>query len=111
MELPNKFAAYVPIEKITDYLLSNSHAVGKSKVKFFRSVGFGEINVSQFEKNILDIAHTGIVSESKETPFGIKYVVDGALETPSGVIIQLRTIWIVETGEEQPRFITAYPMD
>jgi len=111
MELPNKFAAYVSIEKITDYLLSDSHAVGKSKAKFFRSVGFGESNVSQFEKRLLDIAHTGPVSEIKETLFGMKYVIDGALETPSGVIIQLRTIWIIETGEEQPRFITAYPLD
>lgn len=111
MELPNKFAAYVPIEKITEYLLSDSHAVGKSKAKFFRSFGFDETNVNQFEQRLLNIANTGTVSEIKETPFGMKYVVDGALETPSGVIILLRTVWIIETGEEQPRFITAYPLD
>lgn len=111
MELPNRLAAYVPIEKITEYLLSDSHAVGKSKAKFFRSFGFDETNVNQFEQRLLDIAHTGTVSEIKETPFGMKYVIDGALETPRGIIIQLRTVWIVETSENEPRFITAYPLN
>jgi hypothetical protein len=111
MELPNRLAAYVPIEKITEYLLSDSHAVGKSKAKFFRSFGFDETNVNQFEQRLLDIAHTGTVSEIKETLFGMKYVIDGALETPRGIIIQLRTVWIIETGEEQPQLITAYPLN
>ncbi|OIN90356.1 MAG: hypothetical protein AUJ21_08315 [Anaerolineae bacterium CG1_02_58_13] len=111
MELPNRLAAYVPIEKITEYLLSESHAVGKSKAKFFRSFGFDEINVTLFEQRLLHIAHAGSVSEIKETTFGVKYIIDGTLETPRGVIIPLRTVWIIETGEEQPRFITAYPLD
>ncbi len=111
MELPNKLAAYVPGEKIKEYLLSESHAVGKSKAKFFRSFGFAETNMNQFEQSLLNIAHTGKVLEIKETPFGVKYVIDGALETPRGVIIQLRTIWITEISEDKPRFITAYPLD
>jgi hypothetical protein len=111
MELPNKHTAYIPSEKITEYLLSESHAVGKSKAKFFRSFGFEEANMNQFEQRLLHIAHTGSVSEIKETTFGVKYIIDGTLETPRGAIIPLRTVWIIETGEEQPRFITAYPLD
>jgi hypothetical protein len=42
MELPNKANAQVPFEKIVDYLLSETHSVGRSKAKYFRSYGFDE---------------------------------------------------------------------
>jgi len=34
MELPNKEKAYIPLAKLKDYLLSETHSVGKSKAKF-----------------------------------------------------------------------------
>lgn len=49
MELLNKFKAYIPISKMTGYLLSETHAVGKSKARFFRSLGFDETNVSELQ--------------------------------------------------------------
>jgi hypothetical protein len=111
MELPNKLRAYVSISKITDYLLSETHAVGKSKAKFFRSFGFNEANVSQFEQGLVDIARTEMVVETTETVYGKKYVVDGQLKTPSGDMIHLRTVWIIETGDDVPRLVTAHPLD
>jgi L-ribulose-5-phosphate 3-epimerase UlaE len=111
MELPNKLRAYVSINKITDYLLSETHAVGKSKAKFFRSVGFNEANISQFEKILVDIAQTETVVEVTETIYGKKYVLDGQLKTPSGDMIRLRTVWIIETGDDIPKLVTAYPLD
>jgi L-ribulose-5-phosphate 3-epimerase UlaE len=111
MELPNKLRAYVSINKITDYLLSETHAVGKSKAKFFRSFGFNEANISQFEKMLVDIAQTETVVEVTETIYGKKYVLDGQLKTPSGDMIRLRTVWIIETGDDIPRLVTAYPLD
>jgi len=38
-----------------------------------------------------------------------KYVAEGDLVTPSGIRAQICTVWIVETGENIPRFVTAYP--
>lgn len=111
MELPNKSNAYVAISKIVDYLLSESHAVGKSKARFFRSFGFEETNIAQFEQGLINIAQTESVTESIETSFGIKYVIDGELETPKGVMIHLRTIWIIEKGDDIPRLVTAHPLD
>ena len=35
MNVPNYETAFIPILKIEDYLLSESHSVGKSKAKFF----------------------------------------------------------------------------
>lgn len=111
MELPNKFHAYVSISKITDYLLSETHIVGKSKARFFRSFGFDETNVNQFEQGLIHIAQTESVVEITETRYGKKYVIDGELETPSGAMIHLRTVWIIETGDDIPRLVTAHPLD
>jgi hypothetical protein len=111
MELPNKLHAYISISKITDYLLSESHTVGKSKAKFFRSFGFNETNISQFAKGLVDIAQTDTVVEATETVYGNKYMIDGQLKTPSGDMIRLRTVWIIETGDDVPRLVTAHPLD
>lgn len=111
MELPNKLRAYVSIRKIADYLLSETHAVGKTKAKFFRSLGFNETNASQFQKVLLDIAQTETVVEVNETIYGKKYVVDGELKAPNGDMIHLRTVWIIETGGDIPRLVTAYPLE
>ena len=111
MELPNKISAYVSTSKILDYLLSETHAVGKSKAKFFRSFGFDETNAVQFEQGLVNIAKTEAVTEITETMYGRKYVIDGELKTPNGAVIRLRTVWIIESGDETPRLVTAHPLD
>ena len=45
MKLPNRENAYIPPRKLTEYLLSETHSIGKSKAKFFRAIGFDEENV------------------------------------------------------------------
>jgi hypothetical protein len=42
MPLPNAENAYVPLSKITRYLLSETHSVGRAKARFFRALGFNE---------------------------------------------------------------------
>jgi hypothetical protein len=43
------------------------------------------------------------------SPHGDKYIIEGVLETPRGTSPRIRTVWILETGETHPRFVTAYP--
>lgn len=95
LELPNKSKAHIPLRKLVDYLLSETHAIGKSKAKFFRAVGFSESTVGDLEEGLLDIAQTGQTRERVDSPYGTKYIVEGSLKTPSGAIVQVRTIWIV----------------
>ena len=38
--LPNKEKAYIPLTKLKDYLLSETHSIGESKAKLLRSLGF-----------------------------------------------------------------------
>lgn len=56
MKLPLRETAYIPKEKLTDYILSETHADGKLKAKLFRKFGFNEANVSLLEKLLLNIA-------------------------------------------------------
>lgn len=36
-------------------------------------------------------------------------ICEGELETPSGRRLGVRTIWIIDRGQERPRLVTAYP--
>jgi len=110
MRLSNKEKAYIPPNKLTGYLLSETHAVGKSKAKFFRPLGFDKTTVKQLEQGPLAIAQTNEVRESITFPHGTKYVIDGPLKTPKGTVVRIRTIWIWEAEDENPRFITTYPI-
>lgn len=108
-KLPHRKNAYIPKEKLENYLLSETHAVGKSKAKFFRLVGYHETNLDELSDGLLAIAGTEEVKERISSPHGIKYVIEGTLSTPSGRVIKVQTIWIIETETNQPRFVTAYP--
>ena len=72
MELPNKSRAQVPLEKVTDYLLSETHAVGKSKAKYFRSYGFNNETASDLAQGLLEIAQNTPVESSERSLYGTK---------------------------------------
>lgn len=109
MQLPNRESAYIPLPKLTEYLLSETHAVGRSKAKFFRMHGFTEYNVEMLEEGLLAIARSEPTIEVNPSPYGTKYVIEGSMETPNGAFIRVRTVWIIEAEEDRPRFVTAHP--
>ena len=110
MRLPNRESAYVPEPKLDGYLLSENHPVGKAKALLLRNLGYDDTNVNLLEQGLLTVAHEQTVAEVIESEYGVKYVIDGVLQTPSGSALQLRTVWIIDTAEERPRFVTAYPV-
>ena len=109
MYLPNRENAFIPPEKLTQYLLSESHIAGRSKARFFRAHGFNDDNVHLLEQGLLLIGRHNEVKQEKTSPHGTKYVVRGTLDTPRGTVVMIETVWIVETGEDKPRLVTAYP--
>jgi hypothetical protein len=109
MQLPNRLQAYIPPEKLSAYLLSETHAVGKAKAMFFRALGFNESNMHLLEHGLLTLAQHTPVQEVIPSSRGVKYVIEGALETSRGTAPRIRTVRILETGETNPRFVTAYP--
>ena len=47
------------------------------------------------------------VTETTITVHGIKYVIVGTINSPSGKIVNILTVWIIDIGQENPRFVTA----
>jgi len=43
------------------------------------------------------------------TPYGQKYAIRATLVGPSGRSADVVSIWVIRTGEDFPRFVTAYP--
>ncbi len=91
MELPNRHLAYVPEAKITRYLLNESNPRGRGKAILLRRRGYNESNIATLIRELIEIARTQPVTESKNTPFGVNYVIYGLLQPPSGGELLVRT--------------------
>jgi hypothetical protein len=50
------------------------------------------------------------VTEVTPTEYGTLYRIEGAMASPEGRQPRVRSIWMVDTGADRPRFITAYPL-
>ena len=61
--LPNHEQAYVPEPKLKEYLLSETHAVGKAKAKYFRSIGYTEVNADDLANALLMIAKSNEIAQ------------------------------------------------
>lgn len=110
MKLPGYNSVFISKVKLTDYVLSETHTTGKSKAKFFRKLGFFETNVGLFEKALRKLIKSEEVKDEIVSEYGIKYIVDGKINTPIGKTVRIRTIWIIENGQKRPRFVTVYPL-
>ena len=109
IQLPNGDQAHVPVAKLLTCMLSDTHPVGKSKARLLRGIGFSEATVRLLVDQLLEIAHSAEVDEAITTPFGVMYALHGTVEGPIGQRVELRTVWVAETGSERSRFVTAYP--
>ena len=74
--MPNWDNVYVPLDKLKAYLLSETHAIGKSKAAFFKSLGFTQKNPVVLERRLVEIAQQNPVQEKISTKFGTKYVIE-----------------------------------
>ncbi|MBK8753255.1 MAG: hypothetical protein IPL99_17200 [Candidatus Competibacteraceae bacterium] len=110
MKLPDLEPAFVRPEKITRYLLSEEHPVGRHKAKFFSRFGFSLPLWRYLETALLNHAIQHDVAQVETTPFGTSYMIDGPLLAPDGRAPQVRTVWFMETGQTTPYFVTAYPV-
>lgn len=110
MKLPKNKNAVISSEKLTNYVLSETHATGKFKAKFFRNLGFDKTNISFFEKALYKLTQSQEVTNVETSPYGTKYIIDGEIQTPKGRAVSVRTVWIIEKYQKGPRFVTIYPI-
>lgn len=94
--------------KLVDYLLSTSHVIGRTKAKFFRSLGYDENNLELFKKHLADMARQGTIENEIMTPYGKKLIIQDLIKTPSGKSAKIKTVWMLdEMGDLN--LVTAYP--
>ncbi len=109
MKLPNCDRAQVDPAKVTGYLLSITHREGRHKAAFFLSHGFSMASFAMLIDALVRHAGQHEVGEVEEVRFGTKYVINVVMPTPDGRSPVVRSIWIVERADADPRFVTAYP--
>src|SRR3989344_3954380 len=105
MKLPFAENAVISEKKIKDYLLSHNHPVGKLKAKFFASMGFSLKDFDKLRKLLLQIAINEDVINMIPSEYGEKYIIEGTINSPRHKSVRLQTVWIIDTGKKQPRFV------
>lgn len=100
----------VPRPKVVDYLLSDTHVVGRHKAVMFRSLGFSVDKWRALADALLRHAAQNEVTVEEPSPFGRRFVVDGIMEAANGRRPVVRSVWFLRHNESTPRFVTAYPL-
>ena len=108
MKIPGAERAILDEAKVRDYLISTEHRVGSAKARFFAQLGFDHRNWTVLRDALHRFAQ-GDAQLGAATRFGQKYVVLGTIQGSSGRAAPLVVVWIILTGDDFPRFVTAYP--
>jgi hypothetical protein len=108
---PDWEKAEIDPAKIRDYLLSPTHPVGRFKAPVFAALGYTQDEWQVLQADLRQIIGQGQAVYGGRNDYGEKYTVLARLKTPGGVSRDIITVWIVLSGENVPRFITAYPRE
>jgi hypothetical protein len=107
--LPGVEHAVVEPAKIREYLLSQSHPVGRFKAVVFFSLGYTAEDWAKLRDDILFLAKSGEARPGQRSEYGQKYEVSGTLQGPNGRARSITTVWLVPVSDNRPKFITAFP--
>jgi hypothetical protein len=110
MRLPNAKHAIATESKVAGYLLNPMHSDGRSKAVFFLRFGFTADEWPNMAEALVHHVLENEVVHQERTRYGMRYVVDGPLSSPSGQLLNIRSAWFIDNGSEIPRFITAHPL-
>jgi hypothetical protein len=95
--------------KLREYLLSESHPIGRFKATFFRALGYSPALWPRLEQDLRTHATTSDATPTAETEYGQKFEVHGTVVGPNGREATIVSVWIVLRGETDPRLVTVYP--
>ena len=77
MKIPAAHLVEVPRHKVVDYLLSETHPVGRHKAVLFRSWGFSADNWQELADSLQRHAADHDITKEEASPFGMRFVVEG----------------------------------
>jgi len=110
VKLPNPEYAVVPRAKVVDYLLSDIHRDGQHKAAFFKRFGFAAAEWERLAQALREHAAEHDVTRIETSSYGQRYIVEGIIRSPDTRNPLIRAVWFVESSEDTPRFVTAYPL-
>ncbi len=108
MRVPNSERAVIDPAKIQDYLLSTSHPVGRFKARFFVGLGFRADDWGSLAQALRSQHLTRDAVTAELDQFGQRFVVSAIIQGPAAGA-PVVSVWLVRTGEDFARFVTAYP--
>jgi hypothetical protein len=107
--LPNADKAIIEDSKLTEYILSPVHPIGRFKAAFFRGLGYTIANREAFKKQLQKLALSENISSTEKIHYGTKFIIEGEIESSTGKSVKVVTIWVILKDEDIPRFVTVYP--
>jgi hypothetical protein len=108
MRLPNAERAFVDVEKLRDYCLSQTHPRGRHKARVFAdALGMTPVNAEELRRLILAAALVSDATLAEKDDYGQRYVVDFSINR-TGLEARVRTSWIVRRGEDFARLTSCY---
>ena len=107
--LPNYKHALIPDAKLSKYALNKEHPTGKHKaVAFERVLGY---NINNKDLLIQEVRRGLSVNAAKmrpKTEYGQPFEVPMNIKGVNGRVAKLKTGWIVDNGETEPRLTSIY---
>ncbi len=108
MKLPNANHAVIEIEKLRNYCLSAIHPRGRHKARVFMSaLGMSADDSEELRKAILSAILSADATPTEQDEYGQRYIVDFTMKR-QGLQAEVRTAWIIRSGEEIPRLTSCY---
>jgi hypothetical protein len=107
-KLPNAERAILDIRKIVDYCLSPEHPRGRHKARVFRdALELEQDDAAWLRPALLDGLSNGAATELSRDDLGHRWRVDLPVTRHRRRAV-VRTVWIVRSGEQMPRFVTCW---
>jgi len=99
--------ALIATEKLTKYLLVKRPVGDKSE--FLERAGYALDNWRQLEQDIRQQILLQEAVSIEQTRYGEYFEIRASLAGPSGVTLNVRTVWMKESSSGVTKFITLYP--
>lgn len=107
--LPNCDRAFIDPGKLTDYLLSPAHPIGRFKAAVFSALGYTQGEWEILERDLLAMARTNPAVPGQPSAYGQKYEVSGILQGPSGRSGRFVAVWLIPAADDAPRLVSVIP--
>jgi len=107
-QLPNAGRAELDLRKLEEYCLNRLHPRGRHKARVFQeALGIGRSQAVWLKAQLLAALTEAEATALETDDYGRRWRVDIRLTRQNRQAV-IRSLWLMRTGEEVPRFITCW---